>query len=655
MSDAGVSRSEGSRSNPQADGQPRKPARRQVGLHDAGRARRRLSVWRVLLVLFAGTVVLGVVAFAALYIALDIPEPEDIALAQKTTVYAKDGRTEIGTFGQYDRNPVALEDISEDFQHAVVASEDRSFYTNNGIDLKGITRALWNNVRGKPLQGGSTLTQQYVERYYLGQTTSLRGKVREAVLALKIDRAQPKNQILENYLNTIYYGRGAYGIEAAARKYFGVSADRLTLAQSAMLAGIIPAPSAWDPAVDPDMARVRFDRVLNLMKTDGYITAEERQAQVFPQTIDYVPGEDWSGPNGHVMAAIANELVDAGVATYDELGQMGLKVVSTIDASMQEAAAAAVAELPEDRPENNHVGLISMDPSNGEVRALYGGADYAARQQNAVIQDHAQAGSTFKVFALAAAIDQGVSLNKGLTGAASKDFSGVRITNSQGIGYGTVSLLNATRSSVNTAYVQLNEQIGPQATVDAAIAAGIPKDTPGLEANLTNVLGSAAPTAWDMARAYGTFASGGLRREPHLVRIATNASGKAIYKGDTSGTRVFDEKVAQRVTYALSFVTRSGGSGATAARLGRASAGKTGTSEGPWSSWFCGYIPQLVTVVDMYQVGPNGEMQKIDSFGKYANQPIYGGTYPVEIWTSYMKAATADMEVQPFDYSTLQR
>lgn len=610
---------------------------------------------RILLAGILGLVALGALTFAVLYIVLDIPEPEDIALAQKTTVLYSDGHTELGTFGDYDRTTVALEDISKDVQHAVVASEDRSFYTNNGIDLKGIARAFWNNIRGGPLQGGSTLTQQYVERYYLGQTTSYTGKIREAILALKIDRAQSKSQILENYLNTIYYGRGAYGIEAAARAYFDVPASRLNLAQSAMLAGIIPAPSAWDPAVDPQMAQTRFNRVLDLMVADGYITADERAAQVFPQVVEFTPIQSWNGPNGYILAAIADELVKADVATYDELGQMGLEIISTINPNMQAAAVEAVAELPADRPANNYVGLVAVDPTNGEVRALYGGADYAVRQQSSATQDHAQAGSTFKVFALAAALDQGVSLNKALPGPKSKDFYGVKVSNSRGVAYGTVSLLNATRYSVNTAYVTLNEQIGPKATVEAAEQAGIPADTPGLEANLTNVLGSASVTPWDMARAYTTFAAGGERHEPHLVRLARNGAGDAVYKGDTSGTRVFSEKVAQRVTYALTTVTKSGGSGASAAKLGRVSAGKTGTSEGPWSAWFCGYVPQLVAVVDMYQVGPNGEQETLTSFGKYANQPLYGGTYPTDIWTSFMKKATADMEVERFDLSTLQR
>ncbi|MBR0089712.1 MAG: penicillin-binding protein, partial [Clostridia bacterium] len=258
-----------------------------------------------------------------------------------------------------------------------------------------------------------------------------------------------------------------------------------------------------------------------------------------------------------------------------------------------------------------------------------------------------------KVFTLAAAMEQNISLYKIYPGAAVKTFNGVRVENSGKAEYGNVNLLKATAQSVNTAFVALNQDVGPENTKAAAIQAGIPEDTPGLETNLVNTLGSAAPTPVDMARAYGVFAADGILHEPHLVREAKNHKDEVVYRADTAGTRVFDKRVSQEVTYALQQVTKSGGSGDTAGKLKRPVAGKTGTSSGPWSAWFCGYTPQMVTVVDMYQVGPNGEEEIIKPFGQYST--IYGGTYPTDIWYDYMKVATKDMPVEKFPSDKLKR
>lgn len=612
-----------------------------------GPIHRWLPSWRVVTAFILACIACGVVAFATLYATIKVPSPADFALAQKTTIYYSDGETPIGTLADYDRESVKLSTLPEYVPHAVVASEDQSFYTNNGISLRSIARAVVNNVRGGAKQGGSTLTQQYVERFYLGTTKDYVGKVKEAILALKIDRRQSKDEILENYLNTIYFGRGAYGIERAAEKYFGVSAKDLTLDQAALLVAVIPAPSAWDPAVNPERAQQRWERVLRNMVDLGYAEQSEVDALSFPQTIPVQTASSFSGTKGYILQAVSEELRASGKFTADELSTSGLKIITTINADTQQAAVDAVATLPASRPENNYVGLVAVDPRNGEIAAMYGGADFSKRQRNAVTQDRAQGGSTFKPFALLAALEQGVPLSKTYSSASPMKIGGVDIKNYNGRGMGTINLLTATKHSVNTVYVQLNEDVGPSATREAAIKAGLPENTPGLDDSLTNVLGSASPRPIDMARVYSTYANGGKVITPHLVREVYDSRDVLMYSGNTEGKQVFDKETITELTYALQQPTSAGGTAAATRVLGRPVAGKTGTSSGPWSAWFCGYIPQLVTVVDMYQVGPNGEEETLTGFGKYSI--IGGNTYPVDIWTAFMKAATKGMDIEQFD------
>lgn len=612
-----------------------------------GPIHRWLPSWRVVTAFIFACIACGVVAFATLYATIKVPSPADFALAQKTTIYYSDGKTPMGTLADYDRESVKLSTLPEYVPHAVVASEDQTFYTNNGISLRSIARAAINNLKGGAPQGGSTLTQQYVERFYLGTTKDYVGKVKEAILALKIDRQQSKDEILENYLNTIYFGRGAYGIERASQKYFGISAKDLTLDQAALLVAVIPAPSAWDPAVNPDRAKQRWDRVLRNMVDLGYAQQSEVDALAFPQTIPVQTASSFSGTKGYILQAVSQELTASGKFTADELSTSGLKIVTTINADTQQAAVDAVATLPASRPENNYVGLVAVDPRNGEIAAMYGGADFAKRQRNAVTQDRAQGGSTFKPFTLLAALEQDIPLSKTFNSASPMKIGGVEIKNYNGRGLGTIDLLTATKHSVNTVYVQLNEEVGPSATREAAIKAGLPEKTPGLDDSLTNVLGSASPRPIDMARVYSTYANGGKVITPHLVREVYDSRDVLVYSGNTEGEQVFDKETITQLTYALQQPTSAGGTAAATRSLGRPVAGKTGTSSGPWSAWFCGYIPQLVTVVDMYQVGPNGEEQTLTGFGKYSI--IGGNTYPVDIWTAFMKAATKGMDIEQFD------
>lgn len=614
---------------------------------------RWLPSWRVVLGAFVGLGALALGLLVAAYMMIEIPEPDDFSQAQTTNVYFADGETLMGSFSEYDRQPVEFSTLPAHVGHAVVASEDRTFFDNRGIDLRGLTRALWNNVTGGDTQGGSTITQQYVERYYLGTTTSYTGKFREAILALKISNQMDKEETLGSYLNTIYFGRGAYGIEVAAQNYFNKPASELTLSESAMLAGLIPSPSRWDPAVDPVTAEARWNRVLDLMVEDGWITPEERAAQVFPEVAPYTPADALAGTNGYLLQMVRDELVtEAGVAEA-EIDTGGLTVVTTIDKRNQDAAVAAVDALPDDRPDNNRVGLVSMDPNTGGIVALYGGPDYLTVSRNAVTQDRAQGGSTFKPFTLLAALESGASLRDTYQSYTPMEIPGYDfpVSNYDRQNRGVIDLVRATQDSVNTVYVQLNVEYGPDRTMEMATRLGLPEDTPGLIDSPSNVLGPASPRAIDTLRAYGTIASGGVRYTPYIVDTVTDAAGNARYQGGTEGERVVEADIIANATYAMQSVV-NGGSGETASELRRPAAGKTGSSNAYRSAWFAGFVPQLVTVVNMYQVGPNGEEEELTGFGGV--NIVAGGTWPTRVWTDYMKVALDGVPIEDFPEPTIK-
>ncbi len=605
-----------------------------------------------------GLLIVGMGAFLFLYAKLQVPEADQVALAQTTTVYYSDGTTEMGALSDVNRTIVDEGTLPSYVGEAVVASEDRTFYTNSGIDFKGIARALLNNLTGGDRQGGSTLTQQYVERYYLGETTSYTGKIKEAVLAVKINREQTKDEILGNYMNTIYFGRGAYGVEAASKAYFGHSAKDLTLSESAMLAGIIPAPSAWDPAVDADQAQVRWQRVIDLMVEDGWISQEDAQQATFPTTIDPAEASTASltGTTGYLLQQVREELGDAGTFTDEQIDTGGLHIISTIDKTDQDAAvqaAESMTQVDKWNTDTMHTALSSVDPTTGEILAEYAGSDYQKRQQNAVTLDTAMAGSTIKPFALLAYAQQGGGIGDVFNGNSPQSFTGLtdhQIQNDSGVSWGRVTLKTATQNSINTAFVALNEKVGPANTMQAAIDAGIPESTPGLDSTLLNVLGTSSPRNIDLTHAYATLANGGQEITPHIVREVQDSKGTSLFTTDTTAVRVFDAGDVSTIMPALESVMQSGGTGEKAAKLGLTVAGKTGTSENQMSAQFVGFTPKVVTTVSMYQSGENGEQEALTNIGDL--KQFHGGDWPADVWLQYMRVATAGDEDEDFPWLT---
>jgi membrane peptidoglycan carboxypeptidase len=611
-----------------------------------GPIRRWLPSWRFLLGSVATLFVAGVGLFVVAYMTTDLPQADDFAQAQTTKVYYADGVTQMGEFSERNREIVDASQLPAYVRDAVVAAEDRTFWSNAGVDPVALARAFYNNLRGGMHQGGSTITQQYIERYFVGRTTTdYVGKFREAILAVKVTRESDKMEILSNYMNTIYFGRGAYGIQTAAQAYFHVDAKDLTLSQAAMLAGLIPAPSAWDPEQNLAKSKSRWEYVLDGMVNINAITEAERDQQVFPEWFPYEVSDLYAGPQGYLLQMVRQELMSKAGMTESDIDMGGLRVVTTIDKAGQDAAVAAASDLPADAPASLRVAIVGIEPTTGGIRLLYGGPDYIARQQNAATQDITQAGSTFKPITLAAALEDGIPLAETYSGASPLRIGNWQVANSGGSSYGRITLLKATQSSVNTVYAQLNEQIGGQTTLDAAIKAGIPPETIGLAPDLTNVLGTASPHPIDMARVYATFAAQGMRHDTHIVATATNPNGQQVYSGANAGVRVFAQDTMAELTYALTQVVENG-TGRAARELDRPAAGKTGTSEENRSAWFVGYTPQLATAVAFYQEGPEGQAEPLTAFGQ--NAVINGGGPPAQMWVKVMAGALAGAPVEQF-------
>jgi membrane peptidoglycan carboxypeptidase len=616
------------------------PRRQYRGFH------RWVPSWRFVWWSFVAGCFALVGGFLLAYNMIDLPEPADFAQAQTSTVYYADGVTPMGKFEVQNRQIINIADLPQYAKDAVVAAEDRTFWENAGVDPLALARAFYNNLKGGARQGGSTITQQYIERYWVGKTTtSLSGKFKEAMLALKITREKDKQDILDDYMNTIYFGRGAFGIQAAAQAYYHKDAKDLTLSEAALLAGVIPAPSNYDPEAKLTAATERWNYVLDGMEKMGTLAAVERAELVFPEWFPYEVPETYAGPQGYLLEMVRQELLTKGGLTESQIGSAGLKITTTVDPAIQASVVATAQEALAGAPTGLHIAVASIDPASGAIKMIYAGDDYLVRQQNAATQDFAQAGSTFKPITLAAALEQGISLEETFSGKSPIKIADWTVHNAGNSQYGTIDLLRATQSSVNTVYAQLNEQIGGATTKQAAIAAGIPAATTDLTDDLANVLGTASVHAIDMARVYATFAAQGKRHDTYIVESAVSPAGNEVYSGRNDGVQVFSEDTMAELTYALTRVVEYG-TGREAQALDRPAAGKTGTSEHNQSAWFCGYVPQLATAVAYYQEGENGEVVPIEPFGE--NTVIQGGGPPARLWVDIMKIGLGDSEVIEF-------
>ena len=623
-----------------------KPAKRTVKTRKVSGAKKRHWLRNTLLI-GGGLIVVCIGGFIGVIFMTPVPTPNELATSQATIVYWNDGESELGRLGDSTRRSVALEEIPKITQQSVLAAEDRTFYEHGGISPLGIGRAVINNITGGSTQGGSTITQQYAKNAFLTQERAISRKVKEAILAFKLETIVSKDQILEDYLNTIYFGRGAYGIDAAARAYFNVPAADLTLAQSAALAAIIKSPSGLAPEENLASLKARWTYVLDAMVQQGWITEAEATSAVFPEIIKIKTTNRLGGQTGFLLNAVTDQMRTLGFSDA-EIQSSGLRITSTFSQSAQRAAVKAVRTAgPKSETEGLRIGLAAVEPGTGEVIAMYGGRDYIDDQINNATQQFAQAGSTFKPFALAAAVDQQVSLASQYDGSSPQTIKGYTLTNYGDKSFGYVNLLTATENSINTAYVNLEDQIGVDVVADAALRAGIPENTPGLNLDnldLTFVLGTASPSGLNVANSYATFAASGIRATPTFVKKVMGSNGGVLYEHSPDLTSQFTAETANTVSYALSKVVTNGTAFAAMA-LERPAAAKTGTTDGNKSAWFAGYTPQLSTAVLMAKE-IDGLPVSLSGTGGLGT--VTGGSFPAAIWTAFMKAALEGLPVAEF-------
>jgi membrane peptidoglycan carboxypeptidase len=599
-------------------------------------------------------------------------------LPQASKVLAADGTT-IATFYDENRILVPLSRVATSMRYAIIAIEDSRFYEHRGIDIQGALRAALNNAKGGSVQGGSTITQQYVKNVLVEQATTTKDvkaaraqdvsrKLRELKYALTLEDKLSKDQILENYLNIAYFGDGAYGIESAARHYFGVTAARLTLPQSALLAGIVRSPVAYDPTKHPKAAKLRRDTVLSRMG-DLHFAGPADVTKAMAEPIRLRLQADVNG----CVTSVAPWFCDFLIAYFrvnPELGgeralkENGLIVRTTLDLKAQRAADAAVKKYVS--PNDAVAASVAMvEPGTGHVLAIAESRDYTKYKVNLAIgrpyspNAGGQPGSTFKAFTLAAALDQGIPIKTMIRspGCYLSKFAGdvnghYKVCNAADSEQGTFNLLTGTWASVNTFFVQLEERVGLQAAKTMASGLGVHRaDGRSWQANGSWTLGADEVAPLDMAMAYATLAAHGVRCEPVMVTSVTTAKGQQVAVPPPTCQKVLDPGVADTVTQILTGVIDGKFPGRTgkAASLGRPAAGKTGTNTDYHGAWFVGYTPQIATAVGMWNPkSPNTYQLKNVRIGGKRYSRVFGATIPAPIWKEAMLGALEGVPVVKF-------
>jgi penicillin-binding protein 1A len=584
--------------------------------------------------------------------------PEIGPSAQSSQVLAQDGQVIADLHGEQNRRTIPLRMISPNLQLALLVAEDRDFFHHGGVSLKGVVRAATANLFGGRIrQGGSTITQQYVRNAFpnVGRERTITRKLKEIFWAMQVEQHYTKDQILERYLNTVYFGRGAYGAEAAARTYFKVSASKLTAGESAYLAGIIRAPERFQ--IDEnlqDATRLR-NSVIDAMVKYGYLNSRQGESAGREKLkSQFKPGrsiEVDSSRAGYFVEYVRRILKTEFGLTDSQILRGGLQIHTTLDLRMQDAAESAVSSVL-NRKDDPEAALVAMGP-HGEVRAMVGGRDVdslsRARGFNFAADINGtgggrQAGSAFKPFALAAFLSDGKSLQSTFAGDSpieigsrrcrNQDGSPWQVTNFEGSSFGNIDVTAATISSVNTVYAEIMDKVvTPSEFIRVAGKAGI--EIPRHDAGCALAFGTTDVTPLEMARAYTTFAQRGNRPDPLVVTRIVKPSGKVIAERFPSIQQTIDRNVADSVNYVLERNIKAGTG--TGARIGRPAAGKTGTTQNNQNAWFAGYTPELTAVVWMgYAPGPDG---KIPEMTGVRGVDVTGGSFPATIWRKFMSRA----------------
>ncbi|MDQ0811478.1 penicillin-binding protein 1A [Streptomyces sp. B3I7] len=649
---------------------------------NAGKGRiRRLFTWKKVLGTILGVCLLGIGAFVVMYMMIQIPEGNAAAKLQSNIYKYSDGSI-LTRKGEINREEVDLSEVPKQVQKTFVAAENKTFYNDSGVDLKGTARGLLNTVSGKGAQGGSTITQQYVKNYYLTQQQTVTRKFKELVISLKLDREKSKDYILAGYINTSYYGRGAYGIQAAAQAYYNVDAKDLNVQQGAYLAALLQAPSQYDWAVATDtgkkLVKARWNYVLDNMVEQGWLDKSERAGLTFPTPKDPKAAPGMEGQTGYLVN-LANAQLEKQIMKEQNLTQseaaakvenQGWTITLNIDKKKQaELEKSVKSQLTSklDRKKRKvdadvQAGAVSVDPKTGKVLALYGGIDYVKHFTDNATRTDYQPASTFKPVILAAALDQGAKTQDGkdinsntiYDGTSKRPVVGSDIgfapENEDDHDYGDITVQTAMNQSVNSVFAQMGVDVGMDNVLKTAGDLGM--DTEGLKAVPAQTLGSMGASPLEMAGVYATLDNHGKKVTPSILK-SVDHKDQVVDLPDPIGGQVVSKVAADTVTSVLTGVVDDGTARTSVRdnpkRDGQQVAGKTGTSDNNKSAWFTGYTPGLVTSVGLFGESAKNHSQ-VAMYGAGGLPRVNGGGYPAQIWATYMFDAIG--KVTKFDLDT---
>ena len=595
--------------------------------------------------ILAGMFTLGLRTVAA--VEQDIPSLEDqrgVSLAQTTQIYAADGTLLAYLHGVENRTVISGKAIPDNLKYAVVAVEDERFYQHSGVDLEGLVRALVVNLKAQGVsEGFSSITMQLVGNMYLDRTDiSLDRKFNEMALAWQFERKYSKDEILEMYLNTIYFGSNAYGVEAAAKTYFDKEPMELTIAEGALLAGLPQAPTAYSPRRNPERALARRDRIILKMYEQGFITQEEAR-EAWDEPLDLAPASPYTKvQEPYVVAYVRKQLID--MYGEDKVFKGGLRVETSINPAYQKLATEAISSTLNEEGDPS-AAMVSIESKTGYIRAMVGSTDYDDSKFNLAAQGRRQPGSAFKTFVLAAAIEAGVDPyetyyeSQPLTIELPGQPKPWNVKTYGGNYYGTTSIDVATLRSDNTVYAQMILDLGPELVVDIAKRMGITSQLDPYPAiSLGGLTYGVSPL--EMASAYATLANGGEHISPTIILKIKDAEGNVLWEANPKRTQAISAGVAYEVTRILQRNIWSGTG--TRADIDRPAAGKTGTAQEYYDAWFCGYTPHLSTAVWMGH--PEAQIEMNDVHGIR----VTGGSFPAEMWHKFMYDADRDYPEEEF-------
>lgn len=575
-------------------------------------------------------------------------------LSQRSLVLDREGNVMAVFHREENRSPVELERVPQHVVDAILDVEDEHFWDHGGVNLRATLRALVTNVQsGEVRQGGSTVTQQLVKNALLTPEKSVDRKVKEAVLAVRLEDRLSKREILERYLNTVYFGNGAYGVQAAAERYWGKDVEDLSAADAALLAGIIRNPVGYDPIRDPKAARARRDMALDRMVTNGHLPpgrlADLRDTPLPTKLVNPEPP-----PNDYFVEEVKQRLLDderlgdTPQERYNAVFKGGLRIETTFDPKMQKAAQDAVKQRLPNTNGRFAAALASLEPGTGAVRAIVAGDDFNSEKYNLATQGKRQPGSSFKTFVLLAALEEGYSPNDTINGQSpcTLKIPGFKVYTpgnySEGSG-GVMTLTEATAKSVNCAYARLGAHIGLEKVADMAGRLGIPRDRIDVVPSIS--LGAEEATPLEMAAAYATIANDGVYHAPRFVEKVVDRTGKTLFEGPDKGKRVLTQQTARTAIQMMRRVVE-GGTGTRARLAGWQVAGKTGTSQNWENAWFVGFTRKLSTAV--WMGAPDGNIRmNVAPCGL-----VTGGCIPAMIWNAYMSRSLEGLDPEPFPTPT---